>query len=609
MSFIKLFLSNYMVWTLIIVVKLHVLRSHIFPESHPKDTLALETSTILIFFSLIEMIFKRGTLFLYLSADMVLSTVFLAIILYYSQFGRIITHYALYQVGLIDDIGNSISALFDYRYVFFYIDLVLALFFIIIGHYPLESSTGLQTQQLSIIILLSAGISLFNIYTHKEDKINITRLAQKAGILNAEGFQFFTDFKRGLTNPRVDVSTVRIDELKDIKKSLKPKYFGIAKDKNLIVIQLESIQSFPLGLTVSEQEITPNLNKLANNSLFFSHFYSQIGQGSTSDAEFAVNTSIYPLENGAVTSLYKNKDFPGLPKLLKTAGYRSLTFHANKDTFWNRYKIYPSLGFDKYYALDFFGQHDLIDMGPSDEYFFQRSIPVLVEQNRQNQKFYANFVTLTSHHPFIIPDGRTELILPTDLERTLLGNYLNAANYVDKALGEFFNYLKRDGLWDNSVIVIYGDHFGLTPTSLKQEGKEQFWKLLGKEYDYLDMFNVPLIIRVPGINHQSINLVGGQVDILPTLTNLFGISSSDSIYFGKDLLNNDANLIGIRYFLPEGSFVNNEELYISDIAQAEIITTREKSAGGAIHIEQKKRILELERLSDAYLKSLPERRL
>lgn len=607
MSFIKLFLSNYMVWTLIIVVKLHVLRSHIFPESHPKDTLALETSTILIFFSLIEMIFKRGTLFLYLSADMVLSTVFLAIILYYSQFGRIITHYALYQVGLIDDIGNSISALFDYRYVFFYIDLVLALFFIIIGHYPLESSTGLQTQQLSIIILLSAGISLFNIYTHKEDKINITRLAQKAGILNAEGFQFFTDFKRGLINPRVDVSTVRIDELKDIKKSLKPKYFGIAKDQNLIVIQLESIQSFPLGLTVSEQEITPNLNKLANNSLFFSHFYSQIGQGSTSDAEFAVNTSIYPLENGAVTSLYKNKDFPGLPKLLKTAGYRSLTFHANKDTFWNRYKIYPSLGFDKYYALDFFGQHDLIDMGPSDEYFFQRSIPVLVEQNRQNQKFYANFVTLTSHHPFIIPDGRTELILPTDLERTFLGNYLNAANYVDKALGEFFNYLKRDGLWDNSVIVIYGDHFGLTPTSLKQEGKEQFLKLLGREYDYLDMFNVPLIIKVPGINHELINLVGGQVDILPTLTNLFGISSSDSIYFGKDLLNNDANLIGIRYFLPEGSFVNNEELYISDITQAANITTHKKSAGSAIHIEQKKRILELERLSDAYLKSLPER--
>lgn len=603
----KFLLSNFFVWTVSLLVKLLVVRHLIFPGSPVFDTLLLEGSTILILFSLIEMAVKKAKIFFYLLVNIALSTVFLAIILYYSQFGRLITYYALYQVGLVDDIGQSISALFDYRYLLLYADILVALLLMVIRRCPLYNSTGFKRSQIAFAFLLSVVVSLANLYVHNGYAINTTRLAETAGIMNAEGYQVFASAKAHWASAAVNVSLDQIKQVKGITQPRSPKYFGVGKDKNLIIVQLESIQNFPLGLAIDSQEVTPNLNQLAKDSLYFPHFFTQIGQGSTSDAEFAVNTSLYPLENGAVTSLYKNKDLPGLPKLLKSAGYVSYTFHANKAAFWNRDKLYPALGFNKYFDLDFFGSHDLIDMGPSDEYLFQKSFPVLDELRKHNQKFYADFVTLTSHHPFVIPDGRTDLNLPDNLKGTLIGNYLNAANYEDKALGEFFNDLKQDGLWENSVIVIYGDHFGLTPTSLKDNDKKLFASLCGRTYDYLNMFNIPLIIRVPGLSHQEINLTGGQVDILPTLANLFGISLTDKVCFGEDLLNNDRNLIGIRYFLPVGSFLDNNVLFLSDTGETEVITSSQKGLGTKQYAKERERILQLENLSDAYLRSLPEK--
>src|SRR5690606_30493531 len=146
-----------------------------------------------------------------------------------------------------------------------------------------------------------------------------------------------------------------INELKNIKPVEQPYLFETAAGKNLIVIQMESLQNFVLDLEIDGVEITPNMNKLLTESYYFNNFYQQVGQGNTSDAEYVVNTSLYIPERGAATQMYANKQLPSLPKLLKQENYTSATFHTNVVEFWNRAELYSSLGFDHYYDAQYFG--------------------------------------------------------------------------------------------------------------------------------------------------------------------------------------------------------------------------------------------------------------
>src|SRR5690606_37720784 len=115
-----------------------------------------------------------------------------------------------------------------------------------------------------------------------------------------------------------------------------PLYFGAAKGKNLIVIQLEAFQNFVIGLSVLDQEITPNLNRLKSSSFYFPYFYQQIGEGNTSDAEFISNTSLYPLGSPAMSKLVGGKTVESLPRILSSYGYETMTMHVNDVSFWQR---------------------------------------------------------------------------------------------------------------------------------------------------------------------------------------------------------------------------------------------------------------------------------
>lgn len=112
-------------------------------------------------------------------------------------------------------------------------------------------------------------------------------------------------------------------------------YTNIFKGKNIIVIHAESMQKFAMDLTFNNKEVTPNLNKLANEGIFFSNFYSQVGVGTSSDAEFTFNTSLMPSTKGTVFVNYFDRDYISIPKLLKEQGYYTYSMHANTGEFWN----------------------------------------------------------------------------------------------------------------------------------------------------------------------------------------------------------------------------------------------------------------------------------
>ncbi|HZW82861.1 MAG TPA: sulfatase-like hydrolase/transferase, partial [Candidatus Deferrimicrobium sp.] len=145
----------------------------------------------------------------------------------------------------------------------------------------------------------------------------------------------------------------------------------------------------------------------------------------------------------------------------------------------------------------------------------------------------------------------------------IFSDYLQAQHYQDKALGEFIENLRQQGILDKSLLVIYGDHFGsgFVP--------QDFEKLLNlpqplNEYTSKELNKVPLLIRLPGGTAAGVkHISGGQMDLLPTLINLLGLDKSKSLYFGQDLLNSKDGFSAFRFYSPDGTFATNEVFYLA----------------------------------------------
>lgn len=337
------------------------------------------------------------------------------------------------------------------------------------------------------------------------------------------------------------------------------KYHGIAAGRNVIVIHFESLQNLLVGLVYNGQEITPNLNKiLKKDTIYFANCYQQVGSGNTADAEFVFNTSLHCLRDEVVYEKYPRINLPTLPRIMREKGYYTVAMHGNSSWFWNRREVYSYIGFDDFIALEDFKQDEMIGMGLSDESFLTQAVGIM---EKLRKPFYAFLITLSSHSPFILPDSHKKLVLPPRVANSVVGNYFQAVHYADAALGQFLEELKRIGLYQNSVIVIYGDHAGLYP--FNKEAKDIMTEILGREYSFLDAFNVPFIVHIPGSGlAERVEITGGQIDFLPTLLNLLGIEYEGEIFLGQDLLNAQHGFAALRYHVPEGSFVDDERGFI-----------------------------------------------
>lgn len=464
----------------------------------------------------------------------------------------------------------------------------------------------------AVLFCISLVMCMLNIFPNKAS-MNENVKAEQMGILNYEAYALL-DTSEEEPIDRSEISQPGIDKTKGIQPVAQPVMFGAAKGKNLIILQMESLQNFLINLSVDGTEITPNLNKLAAGSFYFPRFVQQVGQGNTSDAEFIVNTSYYVPPDGAATQIYAPKELPSLPKLLEAQGYDTATFHTNNVEFWNRGELYKALGFNRYYDKAYFGEEDTVFYGSSDEVLYRKTAAELARMDQSSQPFYAHVISMSSHNPFSIPEDKYKMTLPERYEGTLVGDYIRAENYADYALGQFIDELKRSGVWDNSVIVLYGDHRGLPIFSLKEADKVLLQEILEHEYNERDLINIPLMISATGVTTPALKeQLGGQVDILPTVANLLGVPLDYHIHFGQDLLNQTAyNLLPQRYYLPTGSFVNNEELFLSGsgFEDGQHYTL---SGDGTDLLQSTEdefnRALELLRMSDSYVSQLPDRQV
>lgn len=611
--------TQFFIFTFLVLLKFLLVRGLLFEDASLFYTIFVEIGYILLLFGAVELLpVKMMKKTLYVGLNLVFSIMLLAVLIYHDYFGYIVTVHVFSQIGQVGTVKDSVLQLVEPIYFLLFIDFLILVAYYFINRKKSELSGGLNLK--FVIPVLVVGIALvgFNLFTQKDNDIaNTVLAAEKQGILTYEILavkeKVVQESEPAMTVEEQASLPEKIREVKGIEPMPEDmlRFAGVAKDKNIIVIQAEAFQDFTIGLEVDGQEVTPFLNELVGESLYFPNVYQQIGPGNTSDAEFISNTSLYPSAWTATSETFSDRDIPSFPKLLGEVGYRSMTFHANDVTFWSRDKMYPALGFDKYYDIEFFGSEDVIGIGPSDEYVYEKALPELKGLYDKGEKFYAQFVTLSSHHPFKIPADKEVIDLPAEFDGSIVGDYLKSINYTDRALRGFVDDLKEAGMWEDTVLVLYGDHFGLQPSGLENADFGLLKDLIGHDYTFLDQFNIPLIVSVGGTEIAEVNnVVGSQIDIMPTVANLVGVSLDEFVHFGQDIVNYPNNLFGVRYYMPVGSFFNNEIAFkpAEGFADGEGFNIH---TGEAVTFTQYKedyeRILELLKMSDDYMNSLPKR--
>lgn len=337
-----------------------------------------------------------------------------------------------------------------------------------------------------------------------------------------------------------------------------PKYSRVGKGRNLIVIQLEAFQDFVINALYNGQEITPNINRLIkNDTIYFDRFFSNIGKGNTADAEFSALNSLYPIIDGEVYRLYEDNTYHGLPWLMREQGYKAFAVHGFEGDFWNRESAYPYQGFEDFISMEDMEQDEIIGMGISDKSMFRQLVERL---KQQDGPFFSFVITLTNHHPYILDDELRSIELKREDENTKFGDYLQTVRYTDEAIGQFIDDLKAAGLYDNTVIALYGDHHGLNCGM--DDVYESVSRFIGRSYDYDEMLNVPLIIHIPGSGiSETIHTTGGHIDFLPTIANIMGLSLDNTLVLGQDLVNANDGFVAFTAYLLEGSFADNDIMF------------------------------------------------
>ena len=368
-------------------------------------------------------------------------------------------------------------------------------------------------------------------------------------------------------------------------------YTNYLKDKNIIAIHAESIQNFLIGLEFNGVEVTPTLNKLAKEGVYFSNFYAQDSTGTSSDSEFTFNTGLMPASSGTVFISYFDREYVATPQLLKNLGYYTFSMHANNGTYWNREAMHKNLGYDKffYYKKDYVID-EVIGLGLSDKSFFKQSVPKISEINDTYDKWYGLMIMLTNHTPFsdIVDKGIAtydvsmpyEVVDPETgevtteiapyLEGTKLGNYIKSAHYADEALGEFIEQLDSEGLLDNTAIVLYGDHdaklsrnefirmYNYDPTTKGILSSDDPNYIDFDEIDYELNRKVPFIIWMKdGNKTREVTEVMGMYNVANTLGNMLGFKNDYAL--GSDIfsIEPDTNLV----VFPSGNWITNKMYY------------------------------------------------
>lgn len=499
---------------------------------------------IIIFLSFSFLFKNRGKLLYFIAIDLLFTFLLLCDLWYFRGFNSFITLHILKQSSNLNNLSNDIFSMMRT------IDLIFVVDFIILIPLSIMLRKFYRNQKripsiFLLMLVLSIGYIWFAHYKidiiEKGQKTILFRICwtptQTMANLSPIGYHIYDAYNYFEDNKPYNLSKTEKQDIEawfnDKKENLPDnQYKGMFKGKNLILVQIESLENFVINQKINNQEITPNLNRLLKNSFYFNNYYEQVYNGTTSDAELMTNTSVYPVRRGSTFFRYPYNSYNSLPKLMEGLGYSTIALHPDKGSYWNWRPALTSFGFQKTVDETSYKMDESIGLGLSDGSFLIQAEPIIA---KQKQPFYSFMITLTSHGPFDIPKQYRELNLDSKLDETKLGGYFQSIHYTDKQIGLFLDKLEKDGLLDNSVVVLYGDHTGIhkyyEDEVSKIQPQEDWWQ-------HNDM-RIPLIIFEKGMEGKKLSNYGGQVDLMPSLAYLMGVDSKayDSTAMGKNLFN------------------------------------------------------------------------
>lgn len=479
-----------------------------------------------------------------------MSILLYANVVYYRFFSDFITLPTIFQTQNFGDLGGSILSLLKPYDILFFVD-VFAMIFLRFSGKIQKQTTAMGYKKAFAIIAFALAISIVNLGLAETSRPQLLSrgfdrnyIVKYLGMYNYTIYDTVETMKASSERALADSSDITevINYTKSNYANPNPKYFGAAKGMNVIYLHLESFQNFLIDYQLNGQEVTPFLNSLAKdkNTLYFDNFFHQTGQGKTSDAEFMLENSLFGLPQGSAYITKAQNTYQAAPSILKDYGYTSAVFHGNNGSFWNRNVIYKSFGFDKFYDASYYdtGSTDnMAEYGLLDKPFFEQSQSFL---NSLPQPFYTKLITVGNHYPYKMNQDLVTIDKATTGDASV-DNYFQTARYADEAIEQMFNQLKESGLYDNSMIVLYGDHYGISDNHNKAMAQ-----VMGKEitpYESANLQRVPLFIHVPGMQGETNHTYGGQTDLLPTLLHLLGIDTQNYVQFGSDLLSEEHNEI------------------------------------------------------------------
>ena len=525
---------------------------------------------------------------------------------FYTSFATVGLIASISQVGEVSDSLFAELKITDFIYVllpilFYYIHSILSKknYYTYMNKIEKGKKLCVGTILVGVILLACTLVSLTKTdYSRLAKQWNREFIVERFGIILYQG----NDLVQSLY-PKInslfgyDEAARKFKEFYTAKNALEKQtneYTNILKGMNVVFIHMESMQTFLMDLEFNNQEVVPNVNKLASEGMFFKNFYPQASVGTSSDTEFTLTTSLMPANSGTVFVSYYNRTYISIPKLLKEQGYFTFSMHGNKADMWNRSKMHPQLGYDEMYFQDSFdvSEENTVGLGISDYAFFEQAMPILEKIEDENQNYMGTIITLSNHSPFndLEKYGEFDLSIKTTitdpntleetevvddyLNDTKMANYIRSAHYSDGALGEFMNYINSDTEhFNNTVFVFYGDHDAKLSKSefnylynydpilqrVREEGDEGYI-----DYDYYAHElnkNTPLIIwtkneEVRKKINKTVSYYIGMYDILPTLGNMMGFSSYYAL--GHDIFDiKDDNII----IYPNGNFLTSKVYY------------------------------------------------
>ncbi len=553
-------------------------------------TMSYMAGAFIAIFIIIPMLLKpRARFWATLLVDLLVSILLCINEIYYNYSSNLVSVSQISNLQYGKEISASLPDLIHIRQIAYFIDIILIIILVIAKKIRVNKNAKFSfipgIIYTAVIVVISSNTIpkwIENASVHQYNKIMQIEASSIYGY-------HFIDIRNNFNmkkNVKYKTKTAVLEAYDDLKNkynskyTIPPEFIDIAKDKNVIILQLESVQNFVVNKKINGYEITPNLNNFLNENITFTNMHNQ-SYSSTADSEYGVMNSLYPLENGRSFAQYPSNNYNDIYQNFKNGNYTTTYIHGNYGGFWNRDAVYSRLKIDNLLFDNVFDENtERINGYISDEELYKK---VIEELKGYNDKFFINIIAASSHIPFELEgienrENKLDFDPGEEYRDILFGNYLEAVNYADYAFGLFLENLKEAGLYEDTVILVYGDHAGLQMYNWEME---DFMKIENPELNdiqtQINYSNVLCGLRVPGLGYMQIDKPVSKLDIKPTLTQICGVedkfSLGMSMFSDKDFVClNNGKIITDKYFYDGDWYLiqSGDHLDLSTMPQTEV---------------------------------------